>query len=125
MHFCVAMIAIEGDQQQTVWRDFFKPVSWPEIEMLRHLHGEDAVTDVVPFVRVEQSHKAERDRLALLYTEKYIQEIWPGRAPKFDLEAPEAKIAYGMLWKNPLTNEEEEIELPPLPLDRAPKAKAA
>ena len=62
MHFCTARIALAGDTGQIAIRDRFSPVSWPELEVIKTLHGDDALLEVQPFVKVPQPPKAERDR---------------------------------------------------------------
>jgi hypothetical protein len=109
MHFCTAYIAIAGDRDQIIHRNAFDPVSWPEIEVLRHIHGDESVTEVAPFVHVRQDVRAERERLALKYGADAINACFPGRNPRMEIDAPEADIAYGALWKNPLTQLEETI----------------
>lgn len=109
MHFCTAYVAIAGDKGQVVHRNLFNPVSWPEIEVLRHVHGDDAVLEVKPFVHVSQDVRAERERLRLIYGDEAINACFPGRNPRMEIDAPEADIAYGARWKNPMTQLEETI----------------
>lgn len=111
MHFCTAYVQIAGDRDQTVYRDEYSPVSWPEVELLRSIHGDQAVHEVKPFVRVDYPARAERERLVLHYGKPYVDEAFgQGRGDKIETEAPEATIAYGRVWKNPLTQLEETIE---------------
>ena len=79
MHFCTAYVQIAGDRDQTVYRDEFAPVSWPETELLRSIHGDDSVHTVIPFVRVDQSPRDERVRLVLRYGKEAVDAgFWPG-----------------------------------------------
>ena len=110
MHFCTAMVMVAGDKDQIVFKDKFNPVSWPEIELLRVIHGDDAVSEVKPFVRVDQRPRDERTRLILKYGKPYVDECFPGRGGDIVTEAAEAGIAYGETWKNPLTQLEETID---------------
>jgi hypothetical protein len=105
MHFCTATIAIGGDSRNTAVRDEYSPVSWPEIEVLRLLHGDDAVTDVRPFVAVEQPPRVERQRLADIYGEEPLQRLWGGLRPPSELSAPRATLAANTVWQNPLTHD--------------------
>ena len=116
MHFCTAMVMVAGDKDQIVFRDKFNPISWPEAELLRSIHGDDAVLELKPFVKVEQNPREERVRLILRYGKPYVDECFPGRGGNIITEAAEADIAYGEVWKNPLTQLEETIESEP-PLD--------
>jgi hypothetical protein len=110
MHFCTAYVRIADDKDQVVYRDEFNPVSWPEVELLRSIHGDDAVHTVIPFVRIDQNPREERARLVLRYGKPYVDECFPGRGGSIVTEAPEATIAYGRVWKNPLTQLQEVIE---------------
>ncbi len=106
MHFCSATVRLTGDLRNTVARTTFHPVSWPEIEVLRHLHGHDAVIDVKPFVTVEQSAKAEKERLRLIYGNVVLEDVFPGRNPQMEMEAPGAKLPEPTpTWQNPMTGE--------------------
>lgn len=109
MHFCTAMVMVAGDKDQIVYRDEFNPISWPEVELLRSIHGDDAVYQVKPFVRVDQNPREERTRLVLRYGKPYVDECFPGRGGNIVVDAPEADIALGEVWKNPLTQLEETI----------------
>ena len=114
MHFCTALIQIAGDKDNTVWRDKFAPVSWAEVELLRVIHGDDAISDVHPFVRVDQSPREERTRLVLKYGDEYVSRAFgQGRGANIITEAAEADIAYGETWKNPITQLHETIESAP------------
>jgi hypothetical protein len=111
MHFCTALVQIAGDRDQTVFRDMYAPISWPEVEVLRVIHGDEAVIEVKPFVRVEQKPRAERERLALRYGKDYVDAAFgQGRGDNIIVDAPEANIAHGAVWKNPLTQLEETID---------------
>ena len=110
MHFCTAYVKIADDAQQIVFRDKFSPISWPEVELLRNIHGDDSVLEVKPFVRVEQSGREEKVRLTLRYGKEYVEKAFgQGRGSNIETDAPEADIAYGETWKNPLTQLEETI----------------
>ena len=122
MHFCTAMVMVAGDKDQIVYRDEFNPISWPEVELLRSIHGDDAVFEVKPFVRVVQSPREERTRLVLRYGREYVDLAFgQGRGNTIEMEAAEADIDPGKTWKNPLTQLEETIDGPTIdetpPLD--------
>jgi hypothetical protein len=103
MHFCTAYIAIGNDQEQRAHRHEFNPVSFPEVDLLRYLHGESAVTEVVPFARVEQSPRDERMRLVLIYGEKVVEPVYPGRNPGMVMELPDVTLKDNVAWFNPIT----------------------
>jgi hypothetical protein len=106
MHFCTAYIAIANDEQQVAFRGPYDPVSWPEVEVLRQIHGDEAVRNVKPFVHVEQTAKAEKERLGLIYGNIVSEKVWVGRNSSMELDAAEMDVLEpGTLWKNPLTKE--------------------
>jgi hypothetical protein len=106
MHFCTADVALANDEQQVVSRGPFNPISWPEIEVLRTIHGDEAVRNVKPFVHVEQTAKAEKERLALIYGPVVSAQVWVGRNSSMELDAAEMDVLEpGTLWMNPLTKE--------------------
>lgn len=106
MHFCTAFVAIAGDDQQVIFRDPFSPISWPEIEVLRQVHGDHAVREVKPFVRVEQSPRDEKERLFLIYGDIVGKEVYTGRTPNMEMDAAElSEVPPGTVWRNPITKE--------------------
>ena len=112
MHFVTCNVALNGGLLTVVPRTPLRPVSWPEVEVLRHLHGDDAVRDVKPFVSVQQSAKAEKERLKLIYG-RVIEDIFPGKNPQMELEAPKAKLpAKPPFWRNPIIGSDEEEQAP-------------
>lgn len=124
MHFCTAKVAITGDLNNVMVRGSFQPISWPELEILRTLHGEESVTDVEPFVRVPQPPKAERERLSLIYGNDVLTHIWGGTRPPHEMEDPSGAEVPGMPWFNPITQEVTKVpalEEEPLFVDTPPK----
>jgi len=116
MHFCTAIIALQNEDGQTVQRDEYSPISWPEIDVIQVIHGEGAVRSVIPFVIVEQNARDERERLALIYGREVVEggnplvpPVYPGRNPSMQLEAPEYTIRAGLRWLNPLSGEVERL----------------
>jgi hypothetical protein len=108
---------VAGDKDQTVYRDEFNPLSWPEVELVRTIHGDDAVLEVKPFVHINQTWRDERARLVLKYGREYVEACFPGRGANIQTDAPEAEISHGKIWKNPLTQLEEQIEPEPVAID--------
>lgn len=120
MHFCTCTVALSGDQRHIMTRDVVQPVSWPEVDMIRHLHGEDAVADLVVIADVPMSTREEKARLGLIYGEKVVEEVYPGRNPQMSLTVPwPVKIEKGIFWKNPLTNDYENAPKDPDPVVEA------
>lgn len=106
MHFCTAYIALAGDEQQVAYRGPFDPISWPEVEVLRQVHGDEAVRNVKPFVFVEQDARAEQQRLLLIYGTVVTDAVYRGRKPVIEMDAAEMDILEpGAVWMNPITRE--------------------
>lgn len=108
MHFCTAKVHIGGDSANVMVRDHFSPLSWPEIAVLRVLHGDESIVDVEPFVSVKQSAKDERQRLAYTYGEDNVQAVWGGKHAPDEMEAEKVKLKAGVKWMNPLSGMVEE-----------------
>jgi len=114
MHFVTAMVAIGGDTGQTSYRGPFNCISWPEINVIRFLHGDDAVSNVACLTSVPQTSRDERLRLELLYGKIVSTDIYPGYTPSMEMEAPGAEEAQaGTAWLNPLTGRAEVIGFVP------------
>lgn len=113
MHFCTAKISLAADLRNVVDRDAYSPISWPEVEVLRVVHGETAITEIKPFVSVQQSEKDEKTRLRLIYGD-VVEEVFPGRNPRMEMDAPGAKLPEPTpLWRNPLDKEPDGYDRPP------------
>ena len=62
-------------------------MSWPEVELLRNVHGDDAIHTVIPFVRVDESPREERVRLVLKYGKDYVDMAFgQGRGQNIEVE---------------------------------------
>ena len=107
MHFCTGHIAIGGDNRNIMYRDEFAPISWPEVYVLREIHGGDAVTEIIPFVDVKQTARAERERLSMKYSDEVLAKLWGGKNPPQELNAEGAKPKKDVVWLNPLSGQTE------------------
>ncbi len=107
MHFCKATIALGEDIRNVAIRDEYSPISWPEMEVIRAMHGDGSVTQIIPFVAVPQSSRAERQRLSLIYGDAPCAAVWGGRSGPSEMEAPEATLRPGVTWINPISGETE------------------
>jgi hypothetical protein len=103
MHFCTAKIMLGGDSNNVMHRDVYSPLSWPEISVLRLIHGDPSVLDVVPFATVPQQPRYERQRLSFIYGEGPLAGVWGGRNAPDEMEAPEIRPKAGTVWRNPLS----------------------
>jgi hypothetical protein len=102
LHFCTAKIALADDITQTVIRGYFNPISWPEVDVIRSIHGDSAVTEVEPFVEVKQTARDEKIRLAGIYGNDVIEAVYPGRNPQMEMIAPGVKLKVAPVWHSPI-----------------------
>jgi hypothetical protein len=75
-------IALGGDREQIVARHRSNPVVFPEMLVLQHLHGEDAVQDVAVVGEWDASNDQVLERLRSIYPAKAISDVFPGTKPK-------------------------------------------
>jgi len=85
VHIVSCMIAIGGDIRTVVARE---DITWPEVSMLRFIHGEAAVTDIEVVDEVERTPTAEKARLASIYDPKLVDSLYPGVVPLMESEVP-------------------------------------
>jgi hypothetical protein len=121
MHFCKAYIAIGGDREQVYYADQHAPISWPEVQIIQFVHGDDAIDRIEPFVSVPQTPRDERQRLAEKYGEDHVAAVFPRSGPA-EMEAPQAYTPGGVTWKNPITGG---LEITEAPAKSEKPAKAA
>jgi hypothetical protein len=103
MHFCKAKVAIGGDQMNVYNANEYDPISWPEVLVLQFVHGDDAVDEIIPFVRINQTSRDERLRLAEKYREDVVALVFGGKQGPSEMEAPDATLVEGVEWKNPIS----------------------
>ena len=107
MHFCTAKVNIGGDRDNVAILGVNDPISWPEVLILQHIHGEDAVSEVEPFAVVTQNSKDERTRLAEKYGEHVVTTVFGGKQGPAELEASGTKLKEGRSWRNPISLKDE------------------
>lgn len=99
MDYATAQIRLAGELHSTV----IKEVSAPEIAILRHIHGEDALIDIKKSRSATVSQADERDRLDRVYGEELMKKLFPGLSAKLPMDLadvgvesePEAKSSKG------------------------------
>lgn len=80
-------INLNGDRDNTVVRDQFDPITFPELLVLQALHGgPDHVHSAVAVGHVERDINAERERLALKYGAGLVSNLFPGALAALPLE---------------------------------------
>jgi hypothetical protein len=80
------MVFLSGDAYHSVWKD---DVTVAEISLLRAIHGEDAITTIVPTYKANTKAADELDRLRHLYGQsnvskegkRLVDDVYPGRSP--------------------------------------------
>lgn len=82
-------INVGGDRDNTVVRDQFDPVTFPEYLVLRALHGgPDHVHSAVAVGERELNPDAEKERLALKYGAQLVGSLFPGAMAAMPLADP-------------------------------------
>jgi hypothetical protein len=107
IHYCRCRINLSGQNCHIVNYDEFNPVTWPEVQVLMQLHGEENVMDIIPVSIGEVYPTREKERLIQIYGFKVVEACFPGRAFRMDMmmtgdeglpayvegQAPSTKIA--------------------------------
>ena len=125
MHFVTCTVRLAGDMRNEVVRDAFNPVSYPEVSVLQFIHGDDAVLNIKPIAAVQQSARAEKERLALKYGTDVLEAVFPGKNPSgMELEMPKAVLPEDIEWRSPLDVDPAGFDVDPTPQLEA-KAKQA
>jgi hypothetical protein len=88
MDFVACKIALGGDSNNVIHRGPDAPVSWPEIRVLQHLHGEDNVFDCEYVGEEPATSQAEKMRLLGLYGSEAVNICYPGARPMMDMDFP-------------------------------------
>jgi hypothetical protein len=83
---CTANIRI--NEYTVVHRSPENPVSYAEIEYLRFVLGENAITDLVVVRSEETTNNDVLQALRLKFTPGRVAEAFPGTRPRLPLEAP-------------------------------------
>jgi hypothetical protein len=85
IHHCTCRINLSGQNCHIVHYDQFNTVTWPEVQVLMALHGDENIMDVVPIMIAETSPSAEKERLSLQYGHRMVEQCFPGRAFRMQL----------------------------------------
>jgi hypothetical protein len=121
MDFVTAKIALGGDTMNVMYRGPDNPVSWPEVRVLQHLHGDENVFDC-EFVRSEHVlTQAEKMRLLGVYGAEVVNLCFPGARPMMDMDFPGDKDPAGqMRAERRVANAPPPEPMPDLPAPPAP-----
>lgn len=85
---CTCNVRLSGDIRNVVHRGVSRPVTWPEVEVLMHIHGTDAVHDIEVVDKGDTTIQEEFERLTMRYGVKVTRELFPGKRPAMQLKAP-------------------------------------
>jgi hypothetical protein len=84
-HIVTCRVQVGGDPGTIVVRGKSRPVLFPEIKILRHLHGETNVYDVEVCGLVPRSAgSVEKNRMMMIYGKEAVEHIYPGGSPNID-----------------------------------------
>ena len=84
IQYCTCKINLAGQNCHTIIFGEHNPVTWPEIQVLQALHGEENVMDIMPCGIGEVWPTEEKNRLANLYGRRVTEACFPGRAFRMD-----------------------------------------
>jgi hypothetical protein len=88
MHWCTAQLNLSGQGFTVIWFDQTNPVSWPELQVLMAIHGEENAFDIKPVAIGESSVAAEKERLQLKYRFAPVEHCFPGRNARMEMLMP-------------------------------------
>jgi hypothetical protein len=81
-----ANVAIGGDIRNVL---HVTNLLWPEVCVMRELHGEQAVNDIVVTHTSEIDPRSEFERIRFSYPEIVVRNLYPGVNPNLKWEAPD------------------------------------
>jgi len=84
IQYCTCKVNLAGQNCHTVIYNEFNPVTWPEIQVLMQLHGEENVMDIMPCGIGDVWPTDEKNRLTGIYGPKVVEACFPGRAFRMD-----------------------------------------
>ena len=87
MHWCTCRINLSGQNLHIVVVGPHNPISWPEVQVLSLLHGEDNIHDLKPCGVAEVNPSDEKRRLWARYG-KVVEQVFPGRVFRMELTMP-------------------------------------
>jgi hypothetical protein len=85
VHYCKCRVNLSGQNCHTVIYNEFNPVTWPEVQVLMALHGDENVMDIVPVSIGEAWPSREKERLMQIYGPRVVEACFPGRAFRMEL----------------------------------------
>src|SRR5207342_1983689 len=84
IQYCTCKVNLAGQNCHTVIYNEFNPVTWPEIQVLQALHGDENVMDIMPVGLGTVWPTEEKSRLIGIYGNRVVEACFPGRAFRMD-----------------------------------------
>jgi len=85
MHWCTCRVNLSGQGYHIVKFEPSNPVSWPEVQVIMMIHGDENVTDVMP-ISISDAHPVrEKERLIGKYGFPPVEACFPGRSFRMEL----------------------------------------
>jgi len=84
VQYCACKINLAGQNCHTVIYGAHNPVTWPEIQVLQAIHGDENVMDIMPIGVGEVWPTDEKNRLIGIYGHRVVEACFPGRAFRMD-----------------------------------------
>jgi len=119
-HVVTCRIQVGGDPGTVVVINKTRPLPYPEIALLRHLHGETNIFDVEVCGLISRIAGAvEKNRMMMVYGREAVEHVYPGGSPNIDwyLEGEEPE------FPPEIANAKASSSLPITPLQEQPGAK--
>ncbi|HEY1431141.1 MAG TPA: hypothetical protein VGF39_05875 [Stellaceae bacterium] len=88
MDYVSAKIQLGGEVGHVMYRGPDNPVSWPEVRVLQHLHGDESVYDCDFAREAPATAQMEKMRLLSLYGAEAVNMVYPGQRPIMDMTFP-------------------------------------
>jgi hypothetical protein len=88
MHYCTARLNLSGQGFHIIHYGKHEPLSWPELQVLMQLHGDENVMDIVAVAIGETTPNAEKRRLLAKYR-GVVEAVFPGRVPRMEMLLPD------------------------------------
>lgn len=77
MQLYICDINLGGLSDTIVHRGMDRPVTFPELTVLAHIHGRESLTHVRCVADVPMDNGQERERLLLTYGKDVVERFWP------------------------------------------------
>jgi hypothetical protein len=85
IQYCTCRVNLSGQNCHIVEYTQFNPVTWPEVQVMMALHGEENIMNIMPVSIADVYPTNEKERLVALYGRRVVEAVFPGRAFRMDL----------------------------------------